>query len=215
MTDGPVAPPPLQTPPPPAGGSSNLVTRAINILTKPSTEWRTIEAEPATTGGLIVYAAILSVLAVVFTLLGILLQPYGSYIFQAPGTLIKILIIAYVWALLPPIALGFIMDALTPNLGGVKNSTNAMKLVIYSATGYFVAAIAIILNQWLWVVLGIGYSGFLMWLGTPILMKTPSDKSPIFVAAACGIWLVLISILIVIGQRIMFSGMGYGGVVVM
>ena len=210
MTDGPSIPPP-----PPAGGSSSLVTRAINMLTKPSTEWRVIETEPSSTGGLIGYAAILSVLAVVFTLLGILLQPYGTYIFQAPGMLIKILIIAYVWALLPPVALAFIMDALTPNLGGVKNSTNAMKLIIYSATGYFVASVAIILNQWLWVVLGIGYSGFLMWLGTPILMKTPSDKAPIFVGAACGIWLVLVSILIVIGQRIMFSGFGYGGVVVM
>jgi hypothetical protein len=102
------------------------------------------------------------------------------------------------------------MDALTPQLGGQKNSLNAMKLVIYAATAYWVASIGIILNQWLWMIAGIGYAGFLMWLGTPILMKTPSDKTPVFVGAAVGIWFVLAVVLVMIGQRIIYGGMMYG-----
>ena len=48
MTDGPSIPPP-----PPSAGSSNLVSRAINILTKPASEWRAADGEAASIGGLI------------------------------------------------------------------------------------------------------------------------------------------------------------------
>lgn len=204
MTDGP------SIPPPPSGGNSSLVNRVINILTKPASEWAVIEAEPSSNSKLITYAALLSVLALVFALVGVLLQPYGTMIFQIPSLLIKMLLITYIWAFLPPVALGFILDALTPQLGGQKNSLNAMKLAIYAGTAYWVASIGIILSQWLWMVAGIGYAGFLMWLGTPILMKTPSDKTPIFVGAAVGIWFVLALVLVMVGQRIIFSGMVYG-----
>ena len=71
MTDGPSTPPPFP------GGNSSLVTRTINILTKPETEWAAIEAEPSSTGKLITYAAILSVLPVVFSLLAILTMAIG------------------------------------------------------------------------------------------------------------------------------------------
>ena len=206
MTDGPSIPPP-----PPSAGNSSLVTRVINILTKPTSEWNVIAAEPSSTGKLITYAALLSLLAVVFALIGILLQPYGTYIFQVPSMLIKLLLITYLWAFVPPVALAFIMDALTPQLGGQKNSLNAMKLVIYAATAYWVASIGLSRNQWLWMIAGLGYAGFLMWLGTPVLMKTPSDKTPVFVGAAVGIWFVLAIILVMIGQRVIFGGMMYGG----
>lgn len=208
MEDTPAGtPPPL----PPAPGSSNLVSRAINILTKPAAEWQVIEGEASSNGKLIAgYAVILALLAPVFALLAILITPFGSYVFQVPSLLIKLLLITYVMALLPPILLGFVLDALTPNLGGTKNSLNAMKLAIYSGTAYWVGAVGLILSPWLWLVLGIAYGAYLLWVGTPILMKVAADKAPVFVAAAVGIWVVVYIILNVIGQKIIFSGMGYG-----
>ena len=208
MTDGPSIPPP-----PPASGNSSLVNRVINILTKPASEWRVIDGEPSSTGKLITYAALLSILPVIFGLLAILLSPIGTYIFSATSLLIKLLLLTYVTALVPPVALGFIMDALTPQLGGQKNSLNAMKLCIYAATAYWVASIGLILSGWLWLLLGVGYAGYLLWVGTPILMRTAADKTPIFVGAAVFIWVVLYIILNMISQKIIFSGFGYGGVV--
>jgi hypothetical protein len=205
MTDGPSIPPP-----PPSGGNSSLVNRVINILTKPQTEWAVIEGEPSSNGKLITYAALLSLVAVVFALLAILLSPLSGLLTAAPGFLIKLLLVTYVQALLPPIALGFILDALTPQLGGQKNSLNAMKLAIYSATAYWIAAIGIILSPWLWFALGLGYGGFLLWLGTPILMKTPADKTPVFVGAAVGIWVVIYIILNVIATKVVWGSMMYG-----
>jgi len=206
MTDGPSIPPP-----PPVGGNSSLVTRAINILTKPNTEWLAVEAEPSSNGKLFTYAAIFSLIAPICALLAVLLSPLGGYIFQLTSLLIKMLLLSYVMALVPPIALGFILDALTPNLGGQKNSQNAIKLAVYSGTAYWVGAIGLILSPWLWVVIGLAYAGFLLWVGTPILMKTATDKTPVFVGAAVGIWLVLYIILNVISQKVIYSGMGYGG----
>lgn len=200
MTDGPVTPPP-------AGGSS-LVTRAINILTKPASEWRVIEAEPSSTGKLIGgYAVILALLAPVCALLAILLTPFGTFIFQLPIVLIEMLVITYAMALLPPVLLGFILDALTTNLGGVKNTQAAMKLAIYSGTAYWVGAIGLILSPWLWLVIGLGYAGYLLWVGTPILMKVPADKAPIFVGAAVAIWVVIYIILNIIAQKIIVGAM--------
>jgi len=203
MTDGPATPPP-------AGGTS-LVTRAINILTKPASEGQVIDAEPSSTGKLIGgYAVILALLAPIFALLAILLTPFGTMLFSFPGFLIKLLLITYAMALLPPILLGFILDALTPNLGGTKNSLAAMKLAIYSGTAYWVGAIGLILSPWLWLVIGVGYAGYLLWLGAPILMKVPADKAPVFVGAAVGIWVVLYIILNLIAQRIIFGAMMSG-----
>ena len=85
MTDGPSIPPP-----PPAGGNSSLVNRVINILTKPNTEWVAIEAEPSSNGKLIAgYAAILALLAPIFTFLYILLSGASSLFFHLPRAITR------------------------------------------------------------------------------------------------------------------------------
>lgn len=208
MTDGPSIPPP-----PPAGGNSSLVNRVINILTKPNTEWLVIESEPSSTGKLIGgYAAILAALAPIFAFLYVLLSGASSAFFSMPLLLILTLVFSYLMALLVPVVVAFIIDALTPQLGGVKNSQSAMKLIIYASTAYWVGSIGLILSPWLWLVLGLGYTGFLLWVGTPILMKTAGDKTPVFVAATIGIWLVVYIILNVIFQKIL-ENMLYNAIV--
>jgi hypothetical protein len=208
MTDGPSIPPP-------APASSNFISRAINILTKPANEWRAIDGEATSVGRLIGgYAVILAVIAPIAMLLGLLISPLGSYIFHAIGSLIKILLIIYAISLATPVLLGFIIDALTTNLGGTKNSVQAMKLAVYSGTAFWLAAIILILPDlwWLWLVLGVGYGGYLLWVGLPILLRVAADKAPIFVAASVGIWAVLFIILQQIAWRVMYSGFYAGPV---
>jgi hypothetical protein len=202
MTDGPSIPPP-----PPSAGSSNLVSRAINILTKPASEWQVANGEATSVSKLILgYAVILALIAPIAMLLGAFLSGMFSYSFNV-GMLIKILLIIYVIALATPVLLGFIIDALTTNLGGTKNSVQAMKVAVYSGTAFWLAALSLVLPDlwWLWLVLGVGYGGYLMWVGLPILLRVPSDKAPVFVAAAVGIWAVLFIVLQQIGWRIIFA----------
>jgi hypothetical protein len=201
MTDGPSIPPP-----PPSAGGSSFITRAINMLTKPQAEWNAVAAEQTSVGKMIAgYAVILSLIAPIFALLNILISPGGTMIFHLPMALIFTLLFSYLLALVPPILLGYIVDALTPNLGGQKNSLNAMKLTIYAATAYWVAAVAIIISPYLWLVLGLGYAGFLLWFGTPVLMRTVGDKTAIFVGATVGIWLVLFFVLNLIFEKVLSS----------
>ena len=200
MTDGPVTPPP-------AGGSS-FITRTINILTKPASEWRAIEAEPSSTGKLIGgYAVILALIAPLLALLSYLLSPLSGFLFSSPVFLIKLLLITYLWALLPPILLGFILDALTPQLGGTKNSLAAMKLSIYSGAAFWLGAVGLLLSPWLWFILGVGYAGYLIWIGAPILMKVAADKAPVYVGAAVGILAVLWIILFFVWQKLVVSAL--------
>jgi fumarate reductase subunit D len=202
MTDGPT------TPPPPYTGGSSLVTRAINILTKPAAEWRVIDGEATTIGKLIGgYAVILAVIAPLAMLLGMFLSPFGSLMGSNIGFLIKILLVIYGISLGTVVLLGFIIDLLATGLGGTKNGVQAMKLAVYAGTAFWIAAIILILPDlwWLWAVLGIGYGGYLLWLGLPILMRVPTDKAPTYAAAAIGIWVVLFIVLQQIGWRIIFS----------
>lgn len=209
MTDGPSIPPP----PAPGPASSNFIGRAINILTKPASEWRAIDGEATSVGKLIAgYAVILAVIAPIAMTVGLLISPLGSFIFQAIGAVIKILLVIYAISLATPVLLGFAIDALTTNLGGTKNSVQAMKLAVYSGTAFWAAAIILILPDlwYLWLLLGVGYGGYLLWVGAPTLMRVPADKAPIFVGACVGIWALIFIILQQIAWRVMYSGM-YGG----
>jgi Yip1 domain len=209
MTDGP------SIPPPPSGGNSSLVSRVINILTKPASEWGAIDGEQTSVGKLIAgYAVLLALIAPLAFLLNLLITPFGTYIFRVPVTLIIMLVVVYAIALLTPVLLGFAIDLLAQNMGGTKNSVQSMKVAVYAGTAFWVAAVGLILSEWLWLVIGIGYGGYLLWLGLPRLMRVPADKAPVFVGAAVGIWVVIYIVLQQIGWRIMWSGvmssMAYG-----
>ena len=207
MTDGPTNPSPMP------GAPASLIDRAKNILLTPKTEWAVIDGEATSVGKLIGgYAAILAAIAPIALLLGMLLTPFGSYVFGAMGFLLKILIVAYAMSLGTIVLLGLAIDLLAPNFGGTKNSVQSMKLAVYSGTAFFVAAVALILTGlwWLWLVAGVGYGGYLLWLGLPVLMKVPADKQPAFAAVAIGIWVLLFVVFQQIAWRVIFSGMIYG-----
>jgi hypothetical protein len=213
MTDGPVTPPPPGGAP---GAPASLVDRAKNILTSPATEWARIDGESASVGGLITgYALILAAIAPIAMLLGLFLAGAGNMLTAAPGILLKILLIVYLLSLGTVVLLGFIIDLLAPHLGGTKNGVQAMKLAVYAGTAFWVASLVLIISgiwgSWLWLLLGIGYGGYLLWLGLPILMKVSADKAPTYVGAVVGIWVVLFIILQQVGFNMMWSGFYYRG----
>lgn len=210
MTDGPVTPPP-------SGGApvrhKALFERAKDILTRPAAEWPVIDAEATSIGRLITgYALILAAIAPIAMFVGLLLTPFGGYLTGAMGFVIRVLLAVYLLSLGTVVLLGFIIDLLATSLGGTKNGVQAMKVAVYSGTAFWVAALILILPGlwWLWLVLGIGYGGYLVWLGLPILMRVPADKAPTYAGAVIGIWVVLFLILQQIAWRIIFAGMFYG-----
>ena len=69
-----------------------------------------------------------------------------------------------------------IVDALAPNFGSQKNFLQALKLVAFSMTAAWLAGIFSLLPALsILGLLGL-YSLYVLFLGLPILMKTPEDK---------------------------------------
>jgi len=203
-----VTPPPA---PPPAPGSSNLISRALGIVTNPAGEWRKIDGESATLVGLLTtYALIWGAILPISIILGALIQGGGS----GMGTLILIALIYYAVQIGITVALAFIIDALAPSFGGTKSSTQAAKLAVYASTPiYLLGLLALIIDQfllygalaWVWVLAGVGWGGVLLFLGLPILMRVPQDKAPAYVGAVVGAWAVLFVIGLVVLRAITWN----------
>lgn len=173
----------------------NLVDRVKNILMTPKTEWPVIAAETTDvktlyTSYIMILAAIPAIATVISaTLIGGMMGAGrlggGLSVGYAIAQYVLTLIIIYVVAL--------IIDALAPTFGGQKNMMNALKLVAYSATAGWVASIATIIPVLGWIIAIIGslYGIYLMYLGLPVLMKNPDDKSVVYLVVAVIVYIVL------------------------
>jgi hypothetical protein len=74
-----------------------------------------------------------------------------------------------------------IVDGLAPGFGSTRNLSNALKLVIYSSTAYWVSGILLVVPAlWPLNMLFSLYGLYLFYLGLPILMKTPKEKITLY-----------------------------------
>lgn len=174
---------------------SPLVTRAINIIMHPSTEWARIDAEPASVKGLITgYAVPLALIGPVAGLIGGQLFPMSMFgvVYRTPivGAVITA-VVSYVLSLVAVVVLGLVIDALAPRFGGTSNRVQAMKVAVYSSTASWLAA-AFGLMPMLGFLSMVGfYSFYLLFLGLPVLMKAPEEKKVGFTVATVAASLVV------------------------
>ena len=162
----------------------NLVERVKRILLSPQTEWDVIAEEPTTTAELYTkYIAPLAAIGPVaqfigFSVFGISL-PGPNY--RVPiGAGLTSAIVSYVLALAGTYVLALIIDALAPTFNGQRNQVQALKVAAYSSTAYWLAGIfALLPALWILGLLGL-YSVYLLYLGLPVLMKTPRDRALVY-----------------------------------
>jgi hypothetical protein len=174
----------------------NIVSRAINILTKPKSEWPRIDAEPATPGGLLAgYALPLSLLPLAGSVL--LVLAFASFI-PYTGTALWLFVvgsaaIGLVLGLVVLFVMSLIADALAPNFGGVRNFIGALKMLVYAGTATWVAGFFTFIPVigWLLPLLGLAYAAYLIYLGSMAVMKVPASSAATYTAAVIAIWFVL------------------------
>lgn len=171
----------------------DLVERAKAIILTPKTEWRAIETEPGDPPYLFTnYVAVLAAIPAVCGFIG------ASII----GTPIRVgilgglaaAIVRYILSFVLVYVMAMIVDALAPTFGGTKSQPNALKLVVYAMTPiWLVGVFALIPGLHILRILGL-YGLYLFWLGLPVLMRAPDDKSAPYAAAVvvCGIVLSLV-----------------------
>jgi hypothetical protein len=167
---------------------SALTVHAKEILLHPKQEWRVIEGEPETVGGLyrryiVPLAAIGPAAAIIgMSVFGLRVPFVGRY--RMPfGSALASGIVRYVLALVGVFVLAVIIDALAPRFGGTSNRIQALKLAAYGSTAAWLAgAFALVPPLAILGVLGL-YSLYLLYLGLPILMKAPEEKAGVYTAA--------------------------------
>lgn len=175
----------------------NLITRVKNILLQPKVEWPAIAAESATPQS--IYVGYVLILAAIGPLVLLLRMSIVAAVVQ------------YVIALVVTFLLALIVDALATTFGGEKNFVQSLKLVAYSYTAPWVAAIFLLVPVLGGIIalLAAIYAWYTFYLGVPVLKKCPQDKAIGYtiVVLICGILLgfVLASFLMsmVLGGSVM------------
>jgi Yip1 domain len=186
----------------------NLVQRVKGILLSPRTEWPIIDTEPTTPAELyrsyvIPLAAIGPIAQIIgYSVFGITVPFVGTY--RVPiGSAITTGLVAYILSLAATYVLALIIDALAPTFNAQRSQIQALKVAAYSSTAAWVAGIfALIPGLRLLAILGL-YSLYLLYLGLPVVMKAPREKTMGYTAVVVLAAIVLFMVIGVIAGRFM------------
>jgi hypothetical protein len=198
-------PPPLPVyyPPPSAGTAAapGLVTRVTNILTNPKQEWSVIAGETTSVAAL--YSGYIVILAAIPALASFVQMAFiGIGLFRMAMTYALIAtIVSYVLGLGAVYLAAFIIEKLAPNFQSRGDTLQALKLVAYANTAFWVAGVCNIVPFLgiLGMIAGGVYSIYLFYLGLPVIMKTPQDKViPYMIVAAVVILIIQMVIMLVV-----------------
>ncbi len=170
-----------------------MIDRVKAIILSPKAEWPVIEAETQDVASIyknyLIYLAAIGPLAL-FISMSVFGMSFGgitvrtgffSGLVQALVTFALTLVMFYVIAL--------IVDALAPKFGGQKNMNNAFKLVAYGSTASLVAAVLYLFPMLsILVLLASFYALYTIYIGLPVMMKNPPEKTLPYMAVlvVCG-----------------------------
>jgi hypothetical protein len=179
-----------------AGGGSaslalpGLIERVKNIVLSPKLEWPVIAPEPTSVAQLYFsYVMPLSALAAVLSfvrtsLIGVSV-PFAGSIRMPIASGLMYSIVAFGFSLVGLFVVGLIINALAPSFSGVRDQRQALKVAAYSLTPASLSA-ALALSPVLPTLLQLSaglYGIYVLYLGLPVLMRSPRDKAVGYTAA--------------------------------
>lgn len=192
-----------------------LLERIKGILLRPSPEWEKIASEPTskaalTTGYVMILAAIPAIAGFVGnSLVGMSFMGISSKLPVVSGLIIAV--VGYVLSIVSVYIAAFVINALAPNFGGVKNDVQAFKVAAYAMTAGWLAGIFALLPMLGALgLLGL-YGLYLLYTGLPRLMQSPKEKSMGYTAVVVVVMIVIQLIIGGITGAIMAGGMMAGG----
>ncbi len=180
-----------------AAAAQGLIARVKNILLSPSAEWPVVAAESTSTAAIYLgYVAPLVAIGVIATLIGhsVVGLPYVGRL----GIAVSLVhaIVSFVLTFVGVFLIALIVDLLAPSFGGQRDSLAALKVTAYSFTpGWVAAVLNIIPMLGILGIIAAFYGLYLLYLGLPVLMRCPRDKSLgytiVTVICAIVMWVVI------------------------
>jgi hypothetical protein len=190
-----------------------LIARVKNIILTPLTEWPAIDAEASSSRAIYVqYVAPLAAIGAIAgfigrSIVGISIPFLGTYRVPFVSGLVMALVM-YALTFLSVFIVALLIDALAPTFGGQKDSLRALKVSAYSYTPVWVAAVFQIIPSLGIIGLLAGLYGiYLLYLGLPILMRSPKDKAIAYTAVLCICAIVLYAIIGAVSARVIGGAM--------
>lgn len=184
----------------------NLVARAKAILMTPRQEWEVIDAEPLNLSELLTgYVLPLAAIGPIASMIGWSMFGFGGLFRLSIGSIISHAIVMYIMAIIGVFVLAWIINALAPSFGGTQNMPQAIKLAAYASTAAWVAGIFGIIPA-LAILMAIGglYSLYLCYVGLPIIMKSPADKTMVYFIVIIIAAIIIYAVLGMITSRMMY-----------
>lgn len=197
-----------------------MIDKIKNALINPKAEFEKIEKEaaPAMMTNFLSYSLILFLIPTICTIVGWSVIGYKisfmgfSQSFTSVEMGIKAGIIALVACSAAFFISTYVIDALAPSFKATKNIDRSAQLVAAVLTPGAIAGVFCLMpNLASLMVIGALYGGYILFVGLPILMKSPADQTPIYAIVA--ILIVICSFFIVsyiLQSIIMGTGAGFG-----
>jgi hypothetical protein len=160
-----------------------MMDRIKAICLKPNAEWPVIEAETTSTRDLMIgYVVPLAAITPIAGFIG------GVFIgrtipfvgtFHVPlATGLTLAVATYLLSILGVYLLSLIISALAPSFGGQKSNQQALKIAVYAYTPAWVAGVLTVFTSLsILAMIASFYGLYVLYLGLPVLMKNPKEKS--------------------------------------
>lgn len=183
----------------------HLVDRVKRLLLQPKQEWQVIDKESVDVADL--YKSYIAPLAAIgplcsvigMSVVGTSLVGMGTFRVSFGAALVQSVLV-FGFMLGGVYAVALIIDALAPTFGAQRSKSQALKLAAYASTAAWLGgAFALIPMLSVFGVLAAVYSLYLFYIGLPILMRVPEDRT---VGYAAVVVLSTIVLFIVIGAVI-------------
>ena len=196
---------------------SSLIARVKGILLSPKSEWPVIAGEETSAGNLFTgYVLPLAAVAAVFSFLrmsviGISLS-FGGTIRLPFTTGLMQAVVSCVMALVGVGLVAFIINLLAPTFGGTRDTRHALQTAAYSLTAACLGSVLVLLPLGSLLCLLAGcYGIYTLYLGLPVVMRSPPDKAGGYAAAVVVCTIVAGLILGALSASLGLSGrMGMG-----
>ena len=200
-----------------AGTAATLLARVKAILLTPSTEWPVIAAQPSSSGAIYGrYVAPLAAIGVVAAFVGHTLIGYNvplvGHVRTGVVAGLGTAVLGYLLSFVSVFVIAWLVDMLAPSFGGQRDGLRALKLTAYSYTPAWVAGILQLVPALDVLALLAGcYGLYLLYVGLPVLMRCPKEKSVGYtiVLVLCAI---VVSVVIGLLSTCVVAGMGLAGI---
>ena len=173
----------------------DIVGRARAMVVSPGPTWVTVEQEATDWQKLYVpYMVVLAAIPAVATFIYWSILGVGGFGFSMRLPIVTGLGLAishYVMTLVMVFVWGWLISQLAGTFGGQPNVMNGVKLTVYASTPAMLAGVFMAIpGLSMLSVLGSFYALYILYLGLPVLMKNPVEKTVPYLAVAAIVGIV-------------------------